>query len=113
MMERQRAMNPGLRSILAEASQALERLDANRLEEMALSCEALMRDSESGIADTDSEAKAEKVANDMAIFARVLDATRANLRVMRRLHEVRAAQLDYGPAVALGSSSVESEHGDH
>ena len=32
----------------------------------------------------------------MATFARVLDATRANLNVMNRLRELRSGRLEYG-----------------
>ena len=32
----------------------------------------------------------------MAVFARVLEATRANLKVMNRLRELRAGRLEYG-----------------
>jgi hypothetical protein len=35
---------PELRELVVEASQALARLDSNRLEELALSCQALNRD---------------------------------------------------------------------
>ncbi len=36
--------NPELKALVVEASLALTRLDANRLEELALSCQALNRD---------------------------------------------------------------------
>jgi hypothetical protein len=95
-----------LKTVLAEATQALSHLDAERLEEMALSCEALVADnqvSEEEVANGESKGRD---ANDMAIFLRVLEATKANLNVMRRLREAHMAQLQRDPA-GMG------EYGDH
>ena len=39
-----RREHPGLKELVVEASRALARLDAGRLEELALSCQALTRD---------------------------------------------------------------------
>jgi hypothetical protein len=88
-----------LKTVLAEATQALSHLDAERLEEMALSCEALV---------ADSQVSEEELANGEAkdIFLRVLEATKANLNVMRRLREAHMAQLQRDPA-GMG------EYGDH
>lgn len=105
---------PELKNILAEASHALARLDADRLEEMALSCAALVRGVDRVRCDVKNQSGPSETMREMAIFARVLEATRANLKVMRRLREVRSAQLEYGPAQAGGvNASGESEHGDH
>ncbi|MGA3032517.1 MAG: hypothetical protein ABSD70_04510 [Terracidiphilus sp.] len=90
--------NPELKAIVAEASRALAALDALRLEELALSCQALNR---SMAADHDSDwreemaRQAREAAADMAVFGRVLEATRANLHVMNRLREMRLGQLEY------------------
>jgi aminopeptidase N len=111
--------HPKLRELVVEASQALARLDAERLEELALSCQALNRD----LAQADGEARAALAAEsraavgDMAVFARVLDATRANLHVMNRLRELREGRLEYGrpqaqPWRATGSGQG-SGHGDN
>ena len=40
-----RRINPELKQLVGEASRALASLDADRLEELALSCQALNRDS--------------------------------------------------------------------
>jgi hypothetical protein len=106
---------PELKKMLVEASHALAHLDAGRLEEMALSCTALVRDVEPGhcIRKDHSHAGPTQPIQEMAIFARVLEATRANLSVMRRLRAMRAAQLEYGPVPARCNPSEESEHGDH
>lgn len=99
-----------LKDLVIEASQALARLDTARLEELALSCQALNRDlSERDLARMDGNARQELVlgareaVGDMAVFARVLEITRDNLNVMNRLREFRvgwskyrAEQLEYG-----------------
>jgi hypothetical protein len=84
---------PELRQIIAEASRALARLDANRLEELAGCCQALNRDlpSREELARQALEAR-----TDLAVFAHVLEATRANLNVMRRLRNLRMEQAEYG-----------------
>lgn len=116
---RLRPVYPELKQLVAEASRALATLDADRLEELALSCQALNR--ELMPADrTDAPALAlarQRVARqareaeaDMAVFDRVLDATRANLKVLRRLRDLRAGRFEYGdPEWA----SAGSQHGHH
>jgi hypothetical protein len=100
---------------VVEASQALARLDADRLEELALSCQALNRD----LALMDGQARialvpqAREAGGDMAVFARVLEATRANLDVMNRLRDLRAGRLEYGAAHGPGWRRTESGHGDN
>ena len=86
-----------LKELVAEASFALARLDADRLEELALSCQILNRELRSGGGlDMGTLARqARAAAADMAVFGRVLDATRANLIVMNRLRELRAGGQGY------------------
>ena len=94
-------MNPELKELVVEASLALARLDADRLEELALSCQALNRDLAPGSARSERAElarQAREAAGDMAVFARVLEATRANLEVMNRLRELRDGRLEYGGA---------------
>ena len=116
-LERHRA-HPDLKELVAEASRALARLDADRLEELALSCQALNRD----LAPLTAERRvtlareAGAVAGDMAVFARVLEVTRANLDVMNRLRELHRGRLEYGEAHARtggGWASPESGYGDN
>jgi hypothetical protein len=84
---------PELRQIIAEASRALARLDANRLEELAGCCQALNRD----LPPREELARqALGARTDLAVFAHVLEATRANLNVMRRLRNLRMEQAEYG-----------------
>lgn len=110
----ERRMNPKLKELVMEASQALARLDADRLEELSLSCAALNRNPP--VAD-DAEGRkalaldAEEAVADMAVFARVLEATRANLNVMIRLREMRGGRLEYGDRRTRAWTPTESSHG--
>ena len=103
--------HPKLKELVVEASRALARLDADRLEELALSCQALNRDLAHGNVGERAELalQAREASGDMAVFARVLEATRANLNVMNRLRELRAGRLEYGQA----EWRRESGHGDN
>jgi hypothetical protein len=110
--------NPELKQVVAEASRALAQLDAARLEELALSCQALNRE----LADSSAEDRvqfalqAREATEGMAVFARVLDVTRANLNVIHRLQDLREGKLEYAerPAAAnIAWGSPESRHGDN
>jgi hypothetical protein len=92
--QRARAL-PHLRELVVEASRALATLDAPRLEELALCCQALNRDLESADAATRGllARQAREARADMAIFARVLEATQANLAVVNRIRALRAGRL--------------------
>lgn len=107
-----RRVHPELRDLVAEATRALASLDADRLEELALCCRALNRDLDaaSQIPNGDMTRQARDAQGDMAVFGRVLDATRANLAVIHRIRALRRGRpLEYGhPALPPGSS-----HGDH
>jgi hypothetical protein len=106
---------PELRQLVVEASRALSHLDADRLEELALSCRALNRD----LAMISPEQRvalawqAREATGDMAVFARVLEATRANLNVMKRLDELRAERLEYGQQRVNGRLWAEESHGNN
>lgn len=105
-----REVRPGLKALVAEASQALARLDTARLEELALSCAALNRDI-SPLKPADKEAlarEAREAVGEMAVFARVLEATRGNLRVMNRLRELRMGRLEYSERQAAGGGWSQS-----
>lgn len=122
--------HPKLKDLVVEASQALARLDTGRLEELALSCQALNRDlPDRDLSRMDGDARRElalesrEAAGDMAVFARVLEMTRANLNVMNRLQEFCAArskcdarQLEYGGSQApqvQGWRRMEGKNGDN
>jgi type VI protein secretion system component VasA len=98
--------------MVVEASHALARLDAERLEELALSCQALNRE----LAEADAVGRqalafeSKDAVAEMADFARVLEATRANLNVMNRLRELREGRLEYGQVKWV---QTESGHGNN
>jgi hypothetical protein len=98
--------NPEMKALVVEASLALARLDADRLEELALSCRALNRDLAAGSGHERMEmARASRESSgEMAVFERVLEATRANLDVMSRLRQLRQGQREYGGSLRLRSS---------
>jgi len=104
-----------LRETVVEASRALARLDAGRLEELALSCQALNRD----LAEADGEARAAlavecgEAQGDMAVFARVIEVTRANVYVMNRLRELREGRLEYGRPQVQPWRPAGSGHGNN
>lgn len=104
----ERENEPKLKRVLAEATRALAQLDAARLEEMARSCEALVLDGriDEGELRDRVELESRDAAREMAMFLRVLEATKANLSVVRRLREVPTAPLQYG-------HSGMGDYGDH
>jgi hypothetical protein len=67
-------------------------LDTKRLEELAHCCQALNRElcaCEFYGHGADLARQAREAAEEMAVFCRVMEATRANLNVMKRLRELR------------------------
>ena len=111
----ERRERPELKELVADASRALARLDADRLEELALSCQALNRDlGLAGAGEREALARqAREAAGEMAIFARVLEATQANVNVMNRLRELRAGLLEYREPPAQGWARTESGDGNN
>jgi aminopeptidase N len=107
--------HPELKELVVEASRALARLDADRLEELALSCQALNRDLKPLRPENRTllARQAHEAAGDMATFARVLEATRANLDVMNRLRDLRAGRLEYGNLPSGETALKELRHGDN
>ncbi len=107
-----------IREVVAEASQALAQLDADRLEELALACRALNRVGPiEGEVDRRNDGtllrQAREAAGDMRVFGRVLEATRANLVVMRRLRHLRPGKIEYSEAQARGWAPPEPGYGDN
>jgi hypothetical protein len=123
-----RQANPALKEIVVEASRALARLDAARLDELARSCQALTLAPPPVSAEGQKRLarQAREAESDMAVFGRVLEATRANLKVMNRLREMRLQKLEYTERQARGGicaeasrnsgfwgKSAEDERGNH
>jgi hypothetical protein len=100
---------------------SLARLDAERLEELAISCQTLNRDLALSASNDRPEVsrQAREVDGDMAAFARVLEATRANLEVLNRLKEWPGRTLEYGGGAGIHPvrhgqwAAMESGHGNH
>lgn len=109
-----RRPTPELRQIVREASQSLVTLDAARLEELALCCEALTSDLKGAHASDRVELvrQAAEATSDMAVLARVLEATRANVQVMRRIRELRSEGLEY-PAPVLSPRVLDAPEKAH
>jgi hypothetical protein len=106
---------PKLNELIREASRALACLDADRLEELALSCQALNRNPapRNAAERTALTRQAKEAVGDMAVFGSVLEATRANLKVMNRLRELRAGRLEYKEPESRGWAAGDSGHGDN
>lgn len=106
---------PALKQLVTEASRALAQLDADRLEELALSCEALNRELTPVAlgADETLSTEARMLGPDLAVLARVLEVTQANLEVMRQVREMRSQRLEYSPSLVRPWTGTESSHGDN
>jgi len=111
----ERRVRPALKELVREASRALALLDADRLEELALSCQALNRELAAPVVLEGPvlAMEAREAAGDMAVFARVLEVTRANLNVMKRLRESHRNRLEYGEPQVRGWVVTETGHGDN
>lgn len=108
-----RAVRPELKSLVVQASQALARLDGQRLEELAHSCAALNRELPplSRMERENLAREAREALGEMAVFARVLEATRGNLRVINRLRDLRMGHDEYGEEQTLAISGNGSGNG--
>jgi hypothetical protein len=101
-----------VKQIIQEASRSLALLDADRLEELALSCQALNRRPIGE--DFRAQARAGSEARrDLAVLGRVLEATRANIGVMRRLRTSRESRLEYSPEEGPALLQAETSNGNH
>ena len=58
---------------------------------------------------SDLARQAREAAADMAVLGRVLEATRANLNVMRRLRELRERRLEYSERQIRGAPEASAE----
>lgn len=92
-------IRPEMKELVREATAALARLDAERLEELARCCQALNRDRKKRPEARDRAEvaqQAREAAGEFAVFTRVLEATRTNLEVMTRLRAFKQEELEYG-----------------
>jgi hypothetical protein len=100
---------PELKQMVAEASRALALLDAERLEELARACCALNRPR---LDHLEVSRQAREAASGLAVFARVLDATRANLTVMNRLRALHHYGMFYDPSAVQSWPWADTETSD-
>jgi hypothetical protein len=93
-----------LKELAGEAARALAHLDVDRLEMLAASCRTISHNLESAeITERRSlAAQCHDAAHEMAALASALDATRANLHVMKCASAIRSEVPEYG----LGPCSV-------
>jgi hypothetical protein len=92
-------IRPELKELVREATVALTRLDAERLEELTRCCQALNRDRKkrTGVRDRAELAQqAREAAGEFAVFTKVLEASQTNLKVTTRLRAFRQEELEYG-----------------
>ena len=101
---------PALKNMVMEASQALARLDAARLEELAASCHMLQDRLAARPAGRLAQ-EASEAARQMVPLGRVLDATRANLRVLQHLQRLRAGVTGYTHGAGQRWTDTESPNG--
>ncbi len=100
-----------LRRTLVEASKALARLDADRLEELALCCVALIETEKLPEVQPAGPATGD-AARELSVLNRMLDSTCANLRIMHGLRDGKAHQLEYGTRDARFGAMRGSEDGN-
>jgi hypothetical protein len=106
---RSQSVRPELKMLVVEAAQSLAKLDAERLEELALSCMALNCDQP--LADQQlTLCELHEAKRDMAVLSKVLEVTRTNLSVMNRLSELHANRMEY--SVGQDSNSIVKEVSD-
>ena len=103
-------VRPELKMLVAEAAQSLAKLDAERLEELALFCQAL------NALPGDQHLtlhEAYEAKQDFAVLAKVLEATRTNIAVMSRLRELHASRSEYSVGLESAMSATEVGNGLH
>lgn len=104
---------PELKELVAEATRSLARLDAERLEELALCCQALGADLAAGRLDRSEVVRqAPEATRERQVLAQVLSATRANLQVVERLRNAGGRGSGYGDRAADAWGRVEAGFGD-
>jgi len=107
MLGAEAKVHPELKQIVIEATQALARLDAQRLEDLALCCQNLNRalsesDRDESVYERSNSLRAEvarqarEATGEMAVFSQVLAATRANLKVIAHIRSGETETFNYG-----------------
>ena len=107
-----RLVRPELKTLVAEAARSLAKLDVERLEELALSCQALNRDAIESNRFPDALEVCE-AKQDLALLAKIMEATRTNAAILSRLRELRAGRVEYSVRRDSTASSTEVCDGLH
>lgn len=103
------SQNRDLKTLLAEASQALLRFDGPSLDEIASSTAASVRELDCGSGPLRLNLTEIRVA--LAVFRRVVEATRANLDVLHKLRDREAPDLSY--SLTPRQSTLDSAYGNN
>jgi len=110
-IEWQEEFQPGvaLRQIVHQATEALVRMDADRLEELVRCAADLNREVRDAGDRAASDVEIREAASDVNLLGRILSKTRANLAVLFRLHALRLGrELDSQRRSAAGFTGYES-----
>jgi hypothetical protein len=133
MRQTEPSLHPALRLIVVEATEALARLDADRLEELVLSCKKLSREFSPHPESYDAAASTSllvagippsfteknlhlnrSASPEMAVFSRLLSLTRENLAVFTRARVQGDSPLEYSDKeAALNWPDMEVRDGKH
>jgi hypothetical protein len=108
-------MTAQIQEILQEATEPLVRLDADRLEEIALGCEELLAECNTGNRTRRYQINfdSRRVERDIGLFKRLLELTNANLTFLRGLSVMRGARLEYGRVPVNICPTAEVEYGNY
>ncbi len=99
------------KQMIQEACAALTQLDADRLEELALSCRALNQ-APAPLRPDVSQARA--ASAELSVLENILSATKANFEVLERMHRLREKPFAYDPAhEARRTARKGATYGDH
>ena len=106
---------PPLRELILETTRALAHLDADRLEALRDHCVVMERAYQSPLFRRrhDLACPAWEAQRSLRALAAILEQTRANLAVLRRLDGVRGGDAGYGPDAPYGWATLEGADGLH
>ncbi len=106
---------PPLHELILETTRALAHLDADRLEALRDHCVVLERAYQSPLFRRryDLVSPVWKAQRSLCALAAILEQTRVNLAVLRRLDGVRGGDLGYGPDAPCGWAMLEGADGLH
>ncbi len=102
-----------LKNVAIEASQALASLDAERLEALVVSLTRADRNGRSLSEELTTVEEAVAAVGSMSLLAKMLEATRANLRVIEQAADMTNGSAGYGPGAASRWNAMERAHGDN